>query len=172
MKTLTHTNGKMIVINKIARADDIIYFTNYDNGVLRKAGIPQLDNPDGKCNIDKNIIPTELMKWNNYLDWVGEESVLIDKPTYTLAGVNNVNWVFNKGLGNNNTTVRVYIPFEQLGDSDQAVDALSTWMTSKIPEKAYRTTGKMGIVQYLVSMTQEEIDMFATYPTCIIDYKV
>jgi hypothetical protein len=171
MKTLIHSNGKMIIINKIARSEDMVYFTNYDNGVLMKAGIVQVENPSGKSNIDKNIVPTTYMKYNDYLDWVAEESVLIDKPTYTLAGSNNVNWVFNKSLGNANTTVRVYIPFEQLGASDQAADALSTWMTSKVTEKAYRTTGKMGIVQYLISLTQGEIDMFALYPTCIIDYK-
>ena len=136
-----------------------------------KAGIAQIENPSGKSNVDKNVVPTTYMKYNDYLDWIAEQSVQADKSSYTLASANNVNWVFNKGLGNVNTTVRVYIPFEQLGESDQAADALSTWMSSKAPEKAYRTSGKMGIVQYLISLTQGEIDMFATYPTCIIDYK-
>lgn len=171
MKTLIHSNGKMIVINKISRAEDKVYFTNYDNGIHKIYGIPNIDNPDGKCNIDKNVLPTEYLSYNDYLDWICEQSVLIDKPSYTLAGAGNVNWVFNRGLNNDLTTVRVYIPYDVMGESSAAEDALYTWMNSIVNQKAYRTTGKMGIVQYLVTISQSELDMFALYPDCIIDYK-
>jgi hypothetical protein len=172
MKTLIHNNGKMITINKIARSEDKVYFTNYDNGVLKTAGVPTIDNPDGKCNIDKDVVPTEYMNYNNYMDWLAEQSVLIDKPSYALAGANNVNWVFNKGAGNVDNTVRVYIPFETVGASTSTEDALYTWLeTVAKPIKAYRTSGKMGIVQYLTAISESELTMFAAYPEVIIDYK-
>ena len=171
MKKLINPNGKIIIITEIETIQDKVRYTNYDNGVLMWKEIAQISNPFGQCPINKDIISVEPLDWKNTCEWFAEQSVLLDKQGYSLAAQGNKNWVHNKGLSNVNTTIRVYIPYEEIGIADQLQNSLYTWMQTIITQKPYRTTGKMGIVQYLVSITQNELDILSLYSSIIIEYK-
>jgi len=172
MRVLNANKGYMIVPRKLLRSNDVVIYDNYDNGVLYKAGIKQESKPSDSYPINKSIVLTADVNYKDAMDWFCEQTLINAFPAFNIASELSVNWVHVKGTGNINNTVRIYIPYDIIGFSNENEDDLYNWMeTVAKPIKQYRTTGRMGIVQYLISISQAELDLFAAYPEILIDYK-
>lgn len=164
MKILIHpTNGSIITIDKLLRSEDKIILTKYDNGILKAINVPFEKDGNFTINLNKTIIPTELLAWNDYINWICEQTSLLRFNTYQLAGNLSTNYVFLKGITNANTVIRVYIPFELAGQASASENSLYTWMETVKTQKAFRTNGRYGFVQYLETLSASDKTMLESY---------
>jgi hypothetical protein len=129
--------------------------------------------------VNKLIVPTELLIWNQYMEWICEQSSVLRFSTYTLAFYNDINYVHKKGITAANTVVRIFVPFELAGVASSTENTLYTWMEAVKTQKAFRTNGKYGFVQYLETLSAGDKTMLEGYintecPACgvILDWRL
>lgn len=158
---INKTTGQILQIDKTHRGEEKLSYTYYDNGAEYSI---RLSREFGTCLIDKSIVSDQGYNYNDFMDYISGQSLLALNPGSELAIKSNQCWVFNKGAGNVNNTLRVSIPNNVIGKYMYTGNNLDTLLAS------YRTTyanytahGKYCTVIYMISLSAPDRAIFEAY---------
>jgi hypothetical protein len=158
---INKTTGAIIQIDKTQRGQEVINWSYYDNGSEYVAG---LIRESGTTKLDKTIVSDIGYNYNNFMDYVSEQSVLAQFIGSQLASKNNQCVVFSKGAGNVNNTLRVSIPNNVIGKYMYTSNNLDTLLQSyRTTYAAYTAHGKYATVIYIITLSAPDLTIFQAY---------
>lgn len=162
MKNVIHkTKGYIYKIDKISRSEERLHYTYFDNGIEYANGISR---DSGTEKLDKTIVSDIGYNYNNFMDYISEQSLLLLKSGSELATQGNQCWVFNKGVGNVNNTVRVSIPLELIGKYLFTGNDIDTLIASyRTNYASYTNRCKYTIVIYFISIPAPDLAILQAY---------
>lgn len=171
MKILINKNsGQVLTVNKILRSDDKVMFTLYDNFILYQQGKFLLDS---YLPINKNIVPTELLSWDAYLEYIAVNTILAEYINFVTLD-DNQGWCRSTGSDGEPTTLRVMLPYDLVAketNTDSPLDQLVKGMAQLSP---WLTRGEKSGVQYLQFLLPEHKTILESYSYygVVIDNKI
>lgn len=169
---INKTTGQILQIDKTHRGEEKISYTYYDNGSEYASGIPR---EYGTVLLDKSIVSDIGYNYNNFMDYISEQSLLAKNAGSELAIKANQCWVFNKGAGNVNNTLRISIPNNVIGKYMYTGNDLDTLLASyRTSYAAYTSHGKYCTVIYMISLSLQDRTIFEAYANegIIIENKI
>jgi hypothetical protein len=169
---INKTTGAILQIDKTHRGEEKLSYTYYDNGAEYAIG---LSRGFGTEKIDKNIVSDQGYNYNNFMDYISEQSLLALNAGSELAIKANQCWVFNKGAGNVNNTLRVSIPNNVIGKYMFTDNDLDTLIASyRTVYAAYTAHGTYCTVIYMITLSASDRLILEAYANegIIIENKI
>ena len=175
MKNIINKNANKGYILKIEKSDSTfekVFYAYYDNGCEYASTISR---EIGNIKVNKDIVSDIGYNTNDFKNYISEQSLLFEKSGSELATQNNQCWVFNKGAGNVNNTVRVSIPSDLIAEQIFTGSNIDLLIASyRTPYAAYTNHCKYTIVIYFVTLPAPDRAILEAYASrgVIIENKI
>ena len=169
---INKTTGQILQIDKTHRGEEKVSYTYYDNGAEYAIGLARGFDT---CKLDKEIVSDIGYNYNNFMDYISEQSLLAKNAGSELAIKANQCWVFNKGAGNVNNTLRISIPNNVIGKYMYTGNDLDTLLASyRTAYASYTAHGKYCTVIYMITLSAQDRAIFEAYTSegIIIENKI
>jgi len=158
---INKTKGYILQIIKSSSTFERVYYDYYDNGVEYANGIRRSSD---NIKINKDIIADQGYNTPDFEVYISEQSLKEAKSGSELAIKANQCWVFNKGAGNVNNTVRVSIPSELIVKYMYTGNDIDTLLASYRSTYApYTNNCKYTIVIYFIAIPAPDLAILEAY---------
>lgn len=145
------TTGQVLLFKKTMKSEDKLAYTLYDNGIDYTRGVFLEDT---FMLLDKTIVPTELLAYTEYLDYIGLTTLKNAFPDF-IETENPDQWIKETGSTDLPTTVRVLLPNEFIGKQLYTGSLIDQLIQAMSPLSLWATRGDKAIVQYLEELLPE-----------------
>jgi len=164
MKNVINKNANKGYILKIDKSDSTfekVFYTYYDNGCEYAS---EISRETGNVKVNKDIVSDIGYNVNNFKEYISEQSLLLAKSGSELVIQANQCWVFNKGAGNVNNTVRVSIPSDLIAEKIFTGSDIDLLIASyRTPYAAYTNHCKYTIVIYFIFLPAPDRAVLESY---------
>ena len=164
MKNVINKNANKGYILKIEKSDSTferVFYNYYDNGCEYAA---KISRETGDVRVNKDVVSDTGYNTKDFKEYISEQSLLLEKSGSELAVQNSQCWVFAKGAGNVNNTVRVSIPSDLIAAQIFTGSDIDLLIASyRTPYAAYTNHCKYTIVIYFITLTVPDRSILEAY---------